>query len=110
MAQLRQDHAQFSALGAEILVVSPEDQAEVRAYWQRESLPFAGCADPDHEVAKLYGQAVNLLKLGRMPELVVIDRSGRIRYIHHAGSMSDIPPNREILELLASIEVEESHG
>jgi peroxiredoxin len=100
MAQLRQDYAQFTARNAEILVVSPEDRKAVQAFWQQERLPFPGLADPNHKVADLYDQEVNLLKLGRMPELVIIDRDGVIRYTHHAGSMSDIPTNAALLAVL----------
>jgi peroxiredoxin len=100
MAQLRQDYAQFTARDAEILVVSPEDKKAVQSFWLRERLPFPGLADPDHKVANLYGQEVSLLKLGRMPELAIVDRSGVIRYAHHASSMSDIPTSKTLLDVL----------
>ena len=100
MAQLRQDYAQFTARDTEILVISPEDKKAVQSYWQRERLPFPGLADPDHRVANLYGQEVSLLKLGRMPELAIVDRGGVIRYAHHASSMSDIPTSKTLLDVL----------
>jgi len=100
MAQLRQDYAQFVDRQAEILVVCPEELGTVREYWQRQDLPFVGLADPDHRVADRYGQEVNLLKLGRMPELLVLDQSGAVRYVHQAAAMSDIPENKVILALL----------
>jgi len=100
MAQLRQDYAQFTARDAEVLVICPEGRGAVQAYWQREQLPFPGLADPNHKVANLYGQEVNLLKLGRMPELAIIDRGGVIRYAHHATSMSDIPVSKTLLDVL----------
>jgi len=49
---------------------------------------------------KLYGQEVNLFKLGRMPAQVIVDRMGQARYVHYGHSMSDIPPNEELLALL----------
>jgi peroxiredoxin Q/BCP len=100
MAQLRQDYAQFTARNTQILVVSPEDRESVRAYWEREKLPFVGLADPDHRVADLYEQEVSLLKLGRLPEQVVIDPHGEIRYQHHASWMSDIPSSAALFEVL----------
>jgi peroxiredoxin Q/BCP len=103
---LRQDHGQFTARDAEILTICPEDMDEVRAYWQRERLPFVGLADPGHEVADRYGQEVNLLKLGRMPALVVIDRAGKVRYEHHAAWMSDIPDNQTVLDVLDQLNAE----
>lgn len=63
-------------------------------------MPFVGLADPKHTVADAYNQQVNWLKLGRMPAVVVVDKAGQIRYTHYGDSMSDIPPNAEILTLL----------
>ena len=56
--------------------------------------------DPRHEVAKLYGQQVKLLKLGRLPALLVIDKNGQVRYSHYGSSMSDIPANTDILTII----------
>ena len=45
--------------------------------------------------------------MGRMPALLVVDKGGRIRYAHYGHSMSDIPDNREILDLLDALNSEE---
>jgi peroxiredoxin Q/BCP len=100
MAQLRQDYAQFTARETEILVICPEELADVQAYWQREKLPFPGLADLNHAVADRYGQEVNLLKLGRVPELVILDRDGVVRYQHNATWMNDIPTNKTVLGII----------
>ncbi len=100
MAQLRQDHAQFVKRQAEILVVGPEGPAAFANYWKAHDLPFTGLPDPKASVLKLYGQEVNLFKLGRMPAQVIIDRSGMVRFVHYGHSMSDIPENSELLSLL----------
>jgi peroxiredoxin Q/BCP len=99
MAQLRQDHAQFVARDIQVVVVGPEDAPAFAAHWQKESLPFMGLPDPTHSVLKLYGQEVNLFKLGRMPAQVLIDKAGVARFVHYGHSMSDIPKNDEILIL-----------
>jgi peroxiredoxin len=99
MAQLRQDYPQFVARDIEVVVVGPEDARAFAAYWQKESLPFIGLPDPTHSVLKLYGQEVNLFKLGRMPAQVLIDKAGVARFVHYGHSMSDIPKNEEILAL-----------
>ena len=72
MAQLRQDHSQFVARDIEIVVVGPEDAKAFANYFDKESLPFIGLPDPKASVLKLYGQEVNLFKLGRMPAQVLI--------------------------------------
>ena len=99
MAQLRHDYSEFVARDIEVVVVGPEDARAFTDYWQRESLPFIGLPDPKSSVLKLYGQQVNLFKLGRMPAQVLIDKAGVARFVHYGHSMSDIPENEEILAL-----------
>ena len=99
MAQLRQDYEQFVAREIEIVVVGPEDGKEFANYFNKESLPFVGLPDPKTSVLKLYGQEVNLFKLGRMPAQVLIDKAGVARYVHYGHNMSDIPQNIELLAL-----------
>ena len=100
MAQLRQDYERFVERNAEIIVVGPEGRQAFGDYWRQEKLPFVGLPDPEHMVLKLYGQEVNLFKLGRMPAQVIVDKAGKARYVHYGHSMSDIPPNDEMLGLL----------
>ena len=99
MAQLRQDYPEFVARDIEVVVVGPEDANAFAAYFQKESLPFVGLPDPKASVLKLYGQEVNLFKLGRMPAQVLIDKAGVARYVHYGHDMTDIPKNEEMLAL-----------
>lgn len=110
MAQLRQDYQEFASKDAVILVVGPDDQAAFQDYWSKHELPFIGLPDPEHRVADLYGQQVKLLRAGRMPAMMVIDKAGRIRFQHYADSMRDIPSNQAILEILDVLNQEEQVG
>jgi peroxiredoxin Q/BCP len=103
MAQLRQDYKQFVVRNTEVLVVSPEDKPQVAEFWQKEQMPMPGLVDPGHEVANQYGQQVKLLQLGRLPSVVVLDRTGTVRFEHRGASMKDIPSNSEILGLLDAL-------
>jgi len=100
MAQLRQGYQDFVARGAQIIVVGPEDANAFRKVWQQERFPFVGLPDPGHSVLRLYGQRVNLFKLGRMPAQAIVDREGIVRYAHYGHSMADIPSNEELLAIL----------
>lgn len=100
MAQLRQDYDEFRKQQAEIVVIGPDSAAAFQDYFQRHELPFIGLPDPKASVLKLYGQEVNLFKLGRMPAQLIVDREGLVRYVHYGHNMADIPSNRELLELL----------
>ncbi len=103
MAQLRLNYQEFTDRNAEIIAIGPEDQKGFSAFWNKENMPFPGIPDPKHQIADLYGQEVKLLKLGRMPAMLVIDKKGFIRYKHLGESMSDIPNESEILSVLDTI-------
>ena len=100
MAQLRQDYQEFVRREAEVVIIGPEDQAAFEQYWRKEQLPFVGVPDPSHTVADAFGQQVKLLKLGRLPALVLIDKTGQIAYRHYGHSMRDIPANDDLLSVL----------
>jgi len=100
MAQLRQDYQEFVKRQAQVIVVGPDEAKAFQTYWRQHDLPFVGLPDPKASVLKLYGQEVNLFKLGRMPAQVIVDKGGVARFVHYGHSMSDIPANAEILALL----------
>ncbi len=110
MAQLRQDFAEFEKRQTVILVAGPEDAEGFKAYWSQHNLPFIGLPDPKASVLKLYGQEVNLFKLGRMPAQVIVDRQGVARYAHYGHSMSDIPENSELFAILDELNVTEGNA
>jgi len=106
MAQLRQDYEAFIERGSEVIVIGPEKAPAFKSYFDKEQLPFLGLPDPSHNVLKLYGQEVNLFKLGRMPAQILIDREGMVRFIHYGHDMQDIPANDELLTLLDQLNQE----
>jgi len=83
-------------------VVGPGDAESWQRYWRREGMPFIGLPDPDRTAADRFGQEVGLFGLG-LPAQMLIDRSGTLRFVHYGHSMADIPSNREVLNLLASL-------
>lgn len=91
----------FEEAQTAIVVIGPEKPDEFSSYWRDNHLPFVGLPDPTHAVLELLGQQVKLLKLGRMPAQILVDRSGIVRFAHYGRSMSDITRNEEILALLA---------
>src|SRR5688500_19994112 len=50
--------------------------------------------------SRLYKQEVNLFKFGRMPLNCVVDAKGHIRYAHYGNSMSNIPANETLLDVI----------
>jgi peroxiredoxin Q/BCP len=108
MAQLRQDFQMFVERDTKIVVVGPDNANAFQAYWRENNLPFIGVPDPKASVLKLYGQEVNLFKMGRMPAQVIVDKNGTARYVHYGHSMSDIPENAELLELIDQINADQA--
>lgn len=106
MAQLRQDQAEFAELETVVLVVGPENPRSFRSYWEENDMPFIGLPDPKHTVLKLFGQEVKLFKFGRMPAMVIVDKTGIARFVHYGASMSDIPANEDVLETLSDLNQE----
>jgi peroxiredoxin len=92
MAQLRQDYQKFKERNTEIIAIGPEDNKTFNSWWHKHHMPFIGVADP--------GQQVKLIKLGRMPASLLLDKKGYIRYKHFGESMSDIPENQQVLSLI----------
>jgi peroxiredoxin Q/BCP len=104
MAQLRQDHEQFVDRNTVVIAVGPDSKKDFKKFWKQKEMPFIGLADPDHEVAQEYQQEVNILKFGRIPAQMIIDKKGIVQYIHYSKSMSDIPENEAILEKIDEID------
>jgi len=103
MAQLRRDYPEFVKRDAEVIAIGPEKAEPFANWWRKHDMPFLGLPDPDHTVSKRYGQQVKLLKLGRLPAQLVIDKKGYIRFVHYGVSISDIAENEEILVLLEQL-------
>lgn len=100
---MRDGYAEFTRRNAEILAIGPDSLEKYVSYWQDNKIPFPGLPDPKKYVSKMYKQKVNLFKLGRMPLNAVVDRKGFIRYIHYGYSMSDIPDNETLLQVIAEL-------
>ena len=97
---MKNHYAKFTKRGAEILAVGPDNLRSFQHYWENENIPYIGLPDPDHSVARLYRQEVNLFKLGRMPMNTIVDIEGYIRYVHYGSSMADIPDNETFLSVI----------
>ena len=103
---MRDNYSEFASRGVEILAVGTDSTSSFQAYWKKENIPYIGLPDPKHIVADIYRQEVNLLKLGRMPALMLLDKKGQVRYQHYSSSMADIPENSLILAFLDKINKE----
>jgi peroxiredoxin Q/BCP len=104
LARLRDEYEKFTNRSVLIVAVGPNASTAFKQYWQNEKIPFIGLPDPKHSVARMYKQEVNLFKWGRMPLNCVVDSRGYIRYAHYGNSMSDIPSNEELLQVIDELD------
>lgn len=97
---MKEDYEKFLEKKATVVVIARHSEEDIEEYWKKHTLPFDAVADPDKKLGDLYGQEWKALKLGLMPALFVIGGDGRIAYAHYSASMSDIPANDSILQVL----------
>jgi len=100
---MKKDYQEFNQRNVQIAIIVPHGNEKARNYWEKEKLPFIGIPDPDGRLGKLYFQEWNLIKLGRMPALFIIDHKGAIAFSQYARNMADIPENAELLLIIKGI-------
>jgi peroxiredoxin len=100
---LRDDHAQFTDAGASILAIAPESVAAVERYVSQHPVQYALVSDADHTVFDAYDVASRAMSLGQRPALFVIDREGIVRFDSVGTQQWQIPTNRQVLSVLATL-------
>jgi peroxiredoxin Q/BCP len=64
----RDDYAQFTALGAVVIGISPDSLASHAKFRLTYGLPFYLVSDPDHAVADAYGAWVEKVRCGKVSQ------------------------------------------
>lgn len=100
-SSFRDAYADFQERGVRILGISPDTEAAHVKFKEKYGLPFTLLADPDHEVAELYGVWVEKTMYGKTSmgikrSTFVIDADGNV-----ARAMSDVKPEGHADEVLA---------
>lgn len=104
LGRLAARYEEFKQRNTEIIAIGIDSAPAFERFWSAGEIPFVGAPDPERKALRRYGQQVKLLRLGRLPAVVIIDREGVVRWVHYGGSMMDIP---EIDELLSRIDAME---
>ena len=106
-AQVRsfaKDKEQFEQLDTiiyPILVDKLENAIKMEQKYAKEEFPIY--YDNNKEVVKKLHQEFKIRKLGRMPALFIVDKEGIIQYAYYSDSMSDIPKNKALFEVLEKL-------
>ena len=83
---IRDHRADYEALGAKVLGVSPDPVEAIKKFHDRQSLSFTLLADSDHAVTELYGVWVEKKNYGRtywgaQRATFLIDEEGVVRHV-----------------------------
>jgi peroxiredoxin Q/BCP len=103
MVQMGHDYAEFVKRGAEVIILGPNSPENFKRTWDIEELAMIGLSDPDSVIANSYHQEVKFMRMGRLPALLVLDKKGIIRFLHYGKSMTDIPENSQVFQILDEI-------
>jgi hypothetical protein len=83
-----------------ILADSEQNAKKLEQKYAREYPIFY---DPSKKVPKMLNQEIKLIKGGRMPGLLIIDKEGIIQFAYYGENMHDIPENKVLFDVLAKI-------
>jgi thioredoxin-dependent peroxiredoxin len=100
---LRDVYGEIQERGATVLGVSPDSEASHVRFREKYGLPFPLLADPDHEVAELYGvwverNAYGKKSMGIKRSTFVIDGEGNV-----AKAMPGVSPDGHADKVLAAL-------
>lgn len=104
IGHLRRDIDKFRELNTElypILVDDKENAQEMEKKYARNEYPIY--YDEEEKVVDMLNQEVKLLKLGRMPALLILDKENVIRYAYYSDSMKDIPENEVLFKVIENL-------
>lgn len=102
-AHLRKDYEKFGEMETVLYPILADSENNAKKLEQKYARKYPIFYDPSKKVPKMLNQEVKLLKLGRMPGLLIIDKEGIIQYAYYGDSMSDIPENETLFEVLKKI-------
>lgn len=105
---LIKDLARFKKLDTELYVITAdrfENARRLEVTYLKKQIPIY--FDTKHDIVTLLKQDVKILRLGRLPAILIVDKKGIIRYAYYGSSFLDIPSNRELLRTLTKIEGKE---
>lgn len=93
----------FEKLNTALYPILVDNKKNAQKLEQKYARKYPIYYDEDKKVAKRLNQEIKLLKLGRMPGLLILDTNGIIRYAYYGDSMKDIPKNETLIEIIKEL-------
>jgi len=101
---LAEDDDKIKQAGGELIAVSVDEQSFAWSMAQTTGAKFQILSDAEKKTITEYG-IVNAAEHGGIahPSIFVVDKQGRIRYMHVGKDAQDRPPDETILEELKKV-------
>jgi peroxiredoxin len=101
---LAEDYDKIKQAGGELIAVSVDEQSFAWSMAQTTGAKFQILSDAEKKTITEYG-IVNAAEHGGIahPSIFVLDKQGRIRYMHVGKDAQDRPPDETIVEELKKV-------
>jgi peroxiredoxin len=103
LASYARKFEEFESRGAQIAGISVDPPADNARMVGKLQLPFPLLSDPEGELARLCG-LWNEEEGVSVPSVVIVDRSGEVRYLYSGTDVADRPRDEEVLAALDGLD------
>lgn len=104
MGRLSRDIKEFEQLDSVLYGILVDKKENAMKLEQKYGLgKFPVYYDSNKKMANMLNQEVKIAKAGRLPGLLIVDKEGIIQYAYYGDSMSDIPKNSDVFEVLKKL-------
>ncbi len=100
MMRLHHDIEKFDKKSIRVIAVCPESVLGIEKFTNKQPMNFDMLSDEKHLIADKYRQQVKILKLGRLPAQIVIDKDQKVVFKHIGSNMKDIVEEDAFLDML----------
>ncbi|MGH3145834.1 MAG: peroxiredoxin family protein [Rubrobacter sp.] len=103
LASYARDYGEFERRGAQVAGISVDPPRNSARMVGRLMLPFPLLSDPEGELARRCG-LWNAEEGVLVPSVVVVDRSGEVRYLYSGSDFADRPGDQEVFAAIDGLE------
>lgn len=104
LTRLAEDYDKIKQAGADLIAISVDDQSYAWSMGQTTGAKFQILSDSDKKIITSYG-ILNAQEHGGIahPSIFILDKTGRIRFLHVGKDPQDRPSDEAILEEIKKI-------
>jgi peroxiredoxin len=104
LTRLAEDYDKIKQAGADLIAISVDDQSYAWSMGQTTGAKFQILSDSDKKIITSYG-ILNAQEHGGIahPSIFILDKTGRIRFLHVGKDPQDRPSDEAILEEIKKV-------